>query len=103
MLIFSVCSSTTLFAFIYITRYVRCLLILSGCSQNGCRWNSEETLAGTHVPPNMTNLKLCEDSIFGNSLWHCVLQNYGFILVKKLVTFSYVAVIVLPRKFKLIF
>jgi hypothetical protein len=58
-------------------------------------------LAFTHVPPDVTTSKLCEDSIFGNSGWHCVFKIYGFILVKKLVTLGYVAGILSHGNFSL--
>jgi hypothetical protein len=47
-------------------------------------------LAFTHVPPDVTTSKLCEDPMFGNSLWHSVYKILGFISVKKLATFNYV-------------
>jgi len=34
-------------------------------------------LAFTHVPPDVTASKLYEDSIFGNSVWHCVYRIHG--------------------------
>jgi hypothetical protein len=50
-----------------------------------------------------TAAKLCQDSMFGNSVWHCVDRICGFIWAKKLATFGYVLGVFLPRKFKLIF
>ena len=43
-------------------------------------------LAFAHVPADVTASELCEDSIFGNSVWHCVYKICGFIFVKKLAT-----------------
>jgi hypothetical protein len=47
-------------------------------------------LGFTHVLPDVTNSKLYEDSMFGNSVWHCVYNIYDFIAVKELETFCYV-------------
>jgi hypothetical protein len=33
--------------------------------------------AFTHVPPDVTTSKLCEDLMFGKSVWHCVYKIYG--------------------------
>ena len=38
----------------------------------------------------MTTSKLCEDSVFGNSVSALCLQNLWFILMKKSATFDYV-------------
>jgi hypothetical protein len=43
-------------------------------------------LAFTRVPPDVTISKECEDSIFGNSVGHCVYKIYG----EELATFGYV-------------
>jgi len=59
-------------------------------------------LCFTYELPDVTTLKPCKDSIFGNSIWHCLLQNLWFISVKKLANFILVVGLLLPRKFKLI-
>ena len=43
--------------------------------------------------------KVCENSIFGNSVWHCVYKICGFISVKKLAILGYVVGVFLLRKF----
>ena len=60
------------------------------------------TLAFTHVSPDVTTSKLCGDSIFGNFVWHFVYKNLWFISVKKLATFSYIVEVFLPQKSNLI-
>jgi hypothetical protein len=43
-----------------------------------CKWISVlQPSRLTHVPPDMVNSKLCKESIFGNSAWHCVYKIYG--------------------------
>ena len=64
---------------------------------------SFNSLAFANVPADVTASKLCEDSIFGNSVWHCVYKICGFILVKKLATLGYVVGVFLQRKFKFTF
>jgi hypothetical protein len=51
------------------------------------------------TPVDVTTSKLCEDLIFGNSVWGCVYKICGFISVKK---FGYVVGVFLPRKFIII-
>ena len=36
-------------------------------------------VAFTHVSPEVAISKLCEDLMFGNSVWHCVYKNLRFI------------------------
>jgi hypothetical protein len=36
-------------------------------------------VAATHVPPDVSASKLYEDSMFGNSIWHCVYEMYGLV------------------------
>ena len=60
-------------------------------------------LAFAHVPADVTASELCEDSIFGNSVWHCVYKICGFILMKKLAILGSVVGVFLPRKFKFTF
>jgi len=45
-------------------------------------------LAFTRVPPEVATSKLCEDLMFGNSVWHCV---YKFMVYigEELETFVY--------------
>jgi hypothetical protein len=69
-------------------------------------WRDSSPSALSLLPMSLqrqTTAKLCQDSTFGNSVWHCVDRINGFISVKKLATFGYVLGVFLPRKFKLIF
>jgi len=60
---------------------------------------SFSSLAFDNVPADVTASKLCEDSIFGNSVYRIC----GFILVKKLATLGYVVGVFLSLKFKFAF
>jgi hypothetical protein len=53
-------------------------------------------------PSSMTTSKLYDDSIFGNSVWHCFYKIYGFIPVRQLATIVNVEGVFMPRKFNLI-
>jgi len=64
---------------------------------------SFKPVAFTHVPPDVTTSKLCEELMFGNSVWHCTYKKLGFILMKKLATFGYIVEVSLPLKFNFYF
>ena len=79
------------------------LIIKQAQMQPNIRCLLKHSLAFAFVSPDLTTSKLCEDTTFGNSVWHCVYKIYGFISVEKLATFSYVVGIFFPlRNFQLI-
>jgi len=66
--------------------YCYCSIACDGCNRTlvACRtirfvkgFLSFNPLAFTHVPPDVTTSKLCEDSIIGYSVWQCVRKMYG--------------------------
>jgi len=70
----------------YYCIYCYCSIACDGCNRTlvACRTSrcvkgflSFNPLAFTHVPPDVTTSKLCEDSIIGYSVWHCVCKMYG--------------------------
>ena len=72
------------------------------CSRTLAAYWTTSPLAFTHVPPDVTTSKLCEDLMFVNSVWHCAYKNLWFISMKKLATFGYIVDVFLSRKFKFI-
>jgi len=72
------------------------------CSRTLAAYRTTSPIAFTYVPPDVTTSKLCEDLMYGNSVWHCAYRNLRLISIKKLATSDYIVDVFLPRKLKFI-